>query len=193
MNKENIDAEILIRVQATPNPSAWKFVINRVVKTEGKASYSSQQDAQDLLLVKSLFSVLGVTQVHLFRNIVTVTHITGFEKVENWKESVSIVLQTRLPVHNPDFVIEQNGQKERREQIDPELKKIDDILDRTIRPGLQGDGGDIEVVELTNNRLIVRYEGACGSCPSATTGTLMAIEGILQDQYNSQIEVIPVP
>jgi len=40
--------------------------------------------------------------------------------------------------------------------------------------------------------LYVSYQGACGTCPSSTTGTLMAIEGILREQYNPEIEVIPV-
>ena len=185
-----VEGRVLIRIQATPNPSAWKFVVNRMVKTQGKVTYSSQQEAQGLLLASSLFDVPQVTQVHLFRNVITVTHTTGFEDVERWKDSVCAVLQTRLPVHDPSFTIE-DEKSAKRENLSPELKKIDEILERTIRPGLQGDGGDIEVVSLEENRLTVRYEGACGSCPSATTGTLMAIEGILQDEYSPEIEVIP--
>ena len=79
-----------------------------------------------------------------------------------------------------------------RQNLSPELQKIEEILDRTIRPGLQGDGGDIEIIKFEENKVYVMYQGACGTCPSSTTGTLMAIEGILKDEYDPAIEVIPL-
>ena len=63
------------------------------------------------------------------------------------------------------------------------------ILDNTIRPGLQMDGGDIQIIGFDGLNLTVNYQGACGSCPSASMGTLKAIESILRDQYNPEITV----
>ncbi|MCA2004197.1 MAG: NifU family protein [Ignavibacterium sp.] len=37
----------------------------------------------------------------------------------------------------------------------------------------------------------IRYQGACGSCPSSISGTLMAIEGLLKRDINPAIQVIP--
>jgi Fe-S cluster biogenesis protein NfuA len=62
-------------------------------------------------------------------------------------------------------------------------------LDKRIRPGLQGDGGDLACLSYEDNVLIVKYMGACGTCPSSTTGTLEAIRAILQDEYDPHIEV----
>ena len=73
----------------------------------------------------------------------------------------------------------------------PDLQKIESILDQMIRSGLQADGGDIQVISYEDNTLTVRYEGACGSCPSAMTGTLYAIECILQEHF-PDIQVIPI-
>ncbi|HVF30406.1 MAG TPA: NifU family protein, partial [Pyrinomonadaceae bacterium] len=75
---------------------------------------------------------------------------------------------------------------------DPNLRSIEALLDERIRPYLAGDGGWLEVVELTGNTLKIRYEGACGSCPSSLTGTLMAIENMIKDEIDPQIEVIAV-
>jgi len=50
----------------------------------------------------------------------------------------------------------------------------------------------VDVVKYEDNKLYVFYQGACGTCPSATSGTLMAIEGILRDKFHPQIEVIPL-
>ena len=48
-----------------------------------------------------------------------------------------------------------------------ELKdRVQDVLE-TIRPQLQMDGGDIELVDVVDNVVSVRLKGACGTCPSS--------------------------
>lgn len=182
--------DVLIRVQATPNPNAWKFVLDRPVLLEGKASYSLPEEATGNRLVLDLLAIDGVKQVHLFQNVITITHRIDSEP-EEIQSQVSSVIQTRLPVHDPKMGVQQSREASRKD-LPEEIQSIEAILDRTIRPGLQGDGGDLAVIKYEENKLYVSYEGACGTCPSATTGTLMAIEGILRDEFNPQIEVIPV-
>ena len=75
---------------------------------------------------------------------------------------------------------------------DPRLQQINEILDERIRPALMSDGGWLEVVDLKDDTLSIRYQGACGSCPSAISGTLMAIEGMLKQEVDPEIEVITV-
>jgi NFU1 iron-sulfur cluster scaffold homolog, mitochondrial len=182
--------DVLIRVQATPNPNAWKFVLDRPVLLEGKATYSTPEEAAGNRLALDLLALDGVKQLHFFQNVVTVTHRIDSDSEELQKQ-VCAVIQSRLPVHNPSFGISESL-KELRKNLPEDVQAIESILDRTIRPGLQGDGGDLEVVKYEENKLYVSYQGACGTCPSATTGTLMAIEGILRDEFNPQIEVIPL-
>jgi Fe-S cluster biogenesis protein NfuA len=55
-----------------------------------------------------------------------------------------------------------------------------------------GDGGYLEVLGLTDHTLSIRYQGACGSCPSSLTGTLMAIEGMLKQEVDPELEVVAV-
>lgn len=183
-------SEILIRVQATPNPNAWKFVLDQPVLNEGKATYSTIQEAEHNIVSRSLFEIEGVRQVHFFQNVITVTHQFDTDS-EKLQKEVCAVIQTRMPMHNPNQTV-LDEKKLARQNLSPELQQIEDILDRTIRPGLQGDGGDIEVIKMEDNKVYVSYQGACGTCPSSTAGTLMAIEGILKDEYNPSIEVIPL-
>ena len=182
--------EVLIRVQATPNPSAWKFVLDRAVLTEGKATYSNIQEASPNPLANSLFQIDGVRQVHFFQNVITVTHQFDYDQ-ERIQEQICAVIQTRMVVHDPNQTV-LDDKKIARKNLSPELQQIEEILDRTIRPGLQGDGGDIDVIKYEENKVYVLYQGACGTCPSSTTGTLMAIEGILRDEFNPAVEVIPL-
>lgn len=182
--------EVLIRIQGTPNPCAWKFVLDRPVLNEGKATYSTVQEAEHNPLASSLFQVEGVKQVHYFQNVITVTHAFDYDS-EKVQREVCAVIQTRMPIHNPNQTV-LDEKKIARQNLSPEQQKIEEILDRTIRPGLQGDGGDIEIVKIEQNKVYVMYQGACGTCPSSTTGTLMAIEGILREEYDSSVEVIPL-
>jgi Fe-S cluster biogenesis protein NfuA len=73
---------------------------------------------------------------------------------------------------------------------DPVIAQINELLDERIRPYLASDGGWLEITSLENKTLKIRYQGACGSCPSSLTGTLMAIENMIKDEIDPEIEVI---
>lgn len=185
--------DVLIRMWPTPNPSAVKFTLNIPLKEEGKATFHSQKECEDLPLVYSLFLIPGVKRVYLFQNQMTLTHENAISK-EELNEQVSSVIKTRILSHNPRFQQKsQEPQKKVSRSNDPFIQKIEEILDRTIRPGLQSDGGDLEVVSAQNDEIRIAYQGACGGCPSAMTGTLDAIENILKHELsNPNITVTPV-
>ena len=65
------------------------------------------------------------------------------------------------------------------------------VLDEQVRPYLLADGGGLKVLSLEENRLKVHYQGACGTCPTATTGTLYAIESMVK-RVDPEIQVISV-
>jgi Fe-S cluster biogenesis protein NfuA len=183
--------DILIRTLPTPNPYAMKFVINASFKDEGKASFHTAEEAADLPLVRDLFDIDGVKQIHLFQNTLTVTH-SGELSNEEVSEKAEAVIRTRYSVHNPQFGEAAPKPKVREQSSDPMVQAIEEILDRTIRPGLQADGGDIEIVAFENNELKIMYQGACGGCPSSMAGTLDAIQGILRHELgNDEITVSP--
>ncbi|ARN55739.1 NifU family protein [Sedimentisphaera salicampi] len=70
--------------------------------------------------------------------------------------------------------------------------KIQDCIQQ-IRPMLQSDGGDIELVEVTeNNDVKVRLQGACRGCPGARMTLKMGVERRLKEQVPGVGEVIPV-
>lgn len=191
MNETVDNSELLIRTMPTPNPYALKFVINSSFKNDGKATFNSAAEAEDLPLVRDLFAIEGVKQIHLFQNTLTVTH-SGELESDALSDKVSAVIKTRLPVHNADFG-EKAPEKKVHKSSDPQIQAIEEILDRTVRPGLQADGGDIDIVSFENNELKILYQGACGGCPSSLMGTLDAIQGILRNELqNEAITVTPV-
>lgn len=76
-------------------------------------------------------------------------------------------------------------------------KAIDRVIDAHIRPMLMMDGGDLEIIDVQIAQdgyvdVYIRYMGACHGCASSSTGTLFAIENVLQENLDSQIRVLPV-
>jgi len=105
---------------------------------------------------------------------------------------VQTLVHEKIDGHDIHFEDFPDKPKPDRSAWSPELIRIDDILDRTIRPGLQMDGGDVEPLDLEGNILTVQYMGACGGCPSSMEGTLQAITQILRDEYQSDLEVVAI-
>mgnify|MGYP006293087759 CR=1 FL=1 len=183
---------VQIRTQRTPNPNAWKFVLSVDIKTEGKVSYGEIGDCEHVPLAAALLRLANVTQVHLFENVITVTQ-NGASEWSALSLSVQDTIRNKISEHDPDFAESVTKPKRvERSALPMELQHLEEILDRTIRPGLQADGGDVEVVELDGNVLTVRYQGACGSCPSAMMGTLQGIESILRSEFNPYLEVVAI-
>ncbi len=180
-----------IFIQPTPNPNALKFILEKKVITEGKVSYKNPGECIDVPLALSLFDLRGVDQLHFFENVITVSKFT-FEPWDSLEPSVMTAIENMIETHNPDIEV-QRAKTVNRDNLSQELQDIEEIIDNTIRPGLQGDGGDVECLDYKDNTLIIRYQGACGTCPSSTAGTLNAIKGILQEQYNPAIEVYIAP
>lgn len=189
---ETINAiDLDIDIQPTPNPNALKFILNFPVKNEGNSTYKSPAECQENSLAVELFKIRGIDQLHFFENVISVTKFS-YEDWDSVEKQVHKVLMEFMPTHNPDYN-DPNPEAERRKNLSPELQQIETILDKTIRPGLQADGGDIQALTYQDNILMVKYQGACGTCPSSTTGTLEAIKAILRDELNPEIEVYIAP
>ena len=180
-----------IMIQGTPNPNALKVVLNVPVKSVGKVTYKSTQDCEFNPLAKKVFDVNpDFKEVYFFDNYITVTQ-NGNSDWSNIEELVQKIILDNIAAHNPNFM---DVQKQTASQLladseDPELAKIGAILDQTVRPALQADGGGLQLIELKDNVLKINYQGACGSCPSSTMGTMKAIEELLKAEYNPNIKL----
>ena len=63
-----------------------------------------------------------------------------------------------------------------------------------IRPSVQDDGGDIELVGVADDGVVqIRFHGACVGCPSSNMTLQMGIERSLREKIPQITQVIPVP
>lgn len=61
-----------------------------------------------------------------------------------------------------------------------------------IRPSLQADGGDVELVDVTDGTVTLKLTGACNGCPMATQTLHQGIERVLKEQIPEIKEVVAV-
>lgn len=67
--------------------------------------------------------------------------------------------------------------------------KVQEVLDK-IRPRLQADGGDVELLSVEDGVVKVRLTGACGGCPMATMTLKQGIERVLKSEIPEVKEVV---
>ena len=71
-------------------------------------------------------------------------------------------------------------------------EEVEKVLE-LVRPGLQADGGDVELVDVTEDGVVkVRLKGACGSCPMSTMTLKMGIERAVKEKLPGIKEVVQV-
>lgn len=71
-------------------------------------------------------------------------------------------------------------------------EQVEKALDK-IRPALQRDGGDVELVEVGDDGIVkVRLTGACGGCPMSAITLKQGIERVLKQEVSTVKEVVAV-
>jgi Fe-S cluster biogenesis protein NfuA len=176
-------------IQETPNPNAVKFILREPVSNGVAQQFASVDQAQTDTLAKSLFDVGSIVSVFYMDNMITVEK----EDAADWDEllpTLAVPIRAAQSASNGASAV--GGAIAAVTSADPRLLRINEILDEKVRPALMGDGGYLEIIDLTDQTLKIRYQGACGSCPSSLTGTLMAIEGMLKQEIDPDLEVIAV-
>jgi len=180
-------------IQETPNPNAVKFILKEPVSHGTSHSFKSAEDAVNDELARSLFDLGSVVSIFYMDKMLTV------EKTDDaqWDD---LLPEIAVPIRAAPSVAVNGNARSAAAAVggsiaaaagdDPVLGQINALLDERIRPYLAGDGGWLEVLDLSDKTLKIRYEGACGSCPSSLTGTLAAIENLIREEIDPEITVL---
>ena len=181
----------VVRTRETPNPNALQFVVNAVVLDNGNISFANKEEAKEDKMAAALFEKPGVLNVYVMENFITVTK----DDKTSW-----IPLKDRVWKSIDDTVtVYQSEEKIRLSEVDvvnfakldneKKMQGIEMVLNRSIRANLAKDGGGIELKGIEGNEVSIHYQGACGSCPTSTSGTLKYIQGQLREQLHPELTV----
>ncbi len=190
----------VVRIQPTPNPDAFQFIMNGPVIASGTKSFNTAEEAIGDSMAEALFGIFGIENVFLKENFVTVTksNVVGWHTVT---EKIGATLEQYLRFYESG-----DAPKEATTDLEPVLqgfrkedfpscsneektKVIEALLDVAIRPALSNDGGGLDILGIEGNVVKIHYQGACGSCPSSTTGTLNYIENFLKEAIHPDLTV----
>ena len=190
----------VLRVQPTPNPNAFQFVINAPIIATGTKTFENADDAKGDSFAEALFQIYGVENIYLKESFVTITKAETI----GWHVIVEKIGETiEKNIHYYDTSDNKEPAKEKPETILDKFHKedfpncnekektliVEAVLDQAIRPALANDGGGVDILSIEGNVIKVHYQGACGTCPSSTTGTLSYIETFLKDTLHPDLTV----
>ena len=173
-------------VDLTPNPQALKFILNEKLLQKETRNFASKEEAENDPLAKGIFEIAGVVSVFYMDKFITIekdAKVAWGQIQRPFIELIKNFDKSLIPAEN----ISTPASSEEETAL---LKKVNEILDQRVRPALAGDGGGLEVTGMDGLTLKIRYQGACGSCPSSIRGTLVAIENLLRREVNPSIEVV---
>ncbi|HBP12017.1 MAG TPA: hypothetical protein DD452_08770 [Nitrospina sp.] len=184
----------VVRTKETPNPNALQFVINAVLLDNGNISFASKKEAESDKMATALFERSGVLSVFVMDNFVTVTkdEKTSWVPLKDrvWKtieETVSLYqAEEKVQLSEVDVINFAELSNEKK------LQGIEMVLNRSIRTNLAQDGGGVELKGIEGNEVSIHYQGACGSCPTSTSGTLQYIQTQIRQQLHPELTVKPV-
>lgn len=193
----------VLRQDPTPNPDALKFVLEKQILSTGSRSWRVG-DKPELPLAADLLAIEGVVSLFFVANVITISK-DGFT---DWTPIAAQVLQILDHAEEPEIAPlarpasptspSMPAADDSRFQADPEffsknesiqVEYINDVLDEYVRPGLASDGGGLLLTELMGRVARIAYQGACGTCPSAASGTLSFIEHVLKSRVHPDIVV----
>ena len=179
----------VISIEPTPNPHAKKFVLDTPVCTGSTRSFEKTHDETTDPLARALFTIDHVMSIFYMQEFVTVNKASEVSWDALERQIVSTIES------NVDAIA--GGAEQDTDCSDatavlsnPLLQKINAVLEEKVRPALAGDGGGLNVIGLDGLTLKIHYQGACGSCPSSTAGTMMAIQNLLKKEVDPGIQVV---
>jgi Fe-S cluster biogenesis protein NfuA len=180
--------------EQTPNEHAMMFSPkDRQVLGEGAKmmEFRDKHLCRDSDLAKMIFKVRGVTAVSLGPDHVTVTKDASLDwnfLVPNVELAISQFFELGLTPARPEAIqfLEDDDDGEEAESTEA---RIQQLFNHRIRPFVQKDGGDVEVVEwdATTKILTVQLKGACVGCSKSSITLKQGIKGMVQ-HYVPEVE-----
>jgi Fe-S cluster biogenesis protein NfuA len=189
---------ITVYGETTPNPSALKFVVSKML-TRTAVEFKNIDQTASSPLAKELFKFPFVKEIFIDENYISVTKYD----INNWDE-ITLELRSFIKqfienggtVLEENFVqetlVEENKKTEEFDNLDVTSQKIINILEEYVKPAVAADGGNIAFESFDEENKVVKVilQGACSGCPSSTFTLKSGIEGLLKSMLNDDTIVV---
>ena len=184
--------------ETTPNPSALKFVVSRML-TRTAVEFKNIDQTASSPLAKELFKFPYVKEIFIDENYISVTKYD----INNWDE-ITLELRSFIKqfIENGGTVLEENFVQETLveetkktedfDNLDITSQKIINILEEYVKPAVAADGGNIAFDSFDEENKVVKVilQGACSGCPSSTFTLKSGIESLLKTMLNDDTLIV---
>lgn len=185
---------ITVYGESTPNPSALKFVVSRML-TKNAVEYKNIDQTASSPLAKELFKFPYVKEVFIDENYISVTKYD----INDWQE-ITLEVRTFIKqfIENGGTVLDESlleatakndsNKDEAFEKLDVTSQQIINILEEYVKPAVAADGGNIAFDSYNEDNKVVKVilQGACSGCPSSTFTLKSGIENMLKSMLNDE-------
>ena len=182
-----------IYTESTPNPESQKFITNMALLPNYVAEYRTKDAATESELAQSLFDIPFVSGVFISNDFITITKKSEYEWYEvtpEIREGIRSFIKTgKPPVSEKLFKMgEVPTNPIATDEVTPE-SKIKDLLDKYVKPAVEGDGGHIAFRSFENGIVSLSLQGSCSGCPSSSITLKSGIEGLLKRMVPEVVSV----
>tara|TARA_Y100000994_G_C15686061_1_gene439749 strand:- start:1548 stop:2126 length:579 start_codon:yes stop_codon:yes gene_type:complete len=189
----DIKTPFIIYSESTPNPAVMKFVSNKIL-TETSKEITNPSETKDWPLLEKIFQFPFVEEIFISNNYISIKKNPNVE----WSHianQIRIFIQDALN-SNVEICINhkltQQSANKKEDQSEIELE-IEQVINAHIKPNIQMDGGDIELVSCENKIVKVFLKGACSGCPSSQMTLKHGIETLLKEKFPGEVnEVVAI-
>lgn len=184
---------ITVYAEATPNPAAMKFVVNRYLLEEGSVEYTSKDQAKNCPLAMQLFGFSGISGVFITTNFVTLTKnsdVDWYETMGIFREFIKSYLESGQPVFTGPVEQIADPEIDRTKTASAIETKIIETLDEYVKPAVEQDGGAIHFKSFSDGIVTLVMKGSCSGCPSSTQTLKGGIEKLLKSLVPEVNEVV---
>jgi NifU-like protein len=170
-------------------------VMGREALEAAIANYRTGGKTKKILEGKVICTCFGITEKEI-EHVVKENHLTTVEQVTNFtkagggcgscKPEIEIILARVCAELEAGA---KKAEKPVRMTILQRIKLIDETLNTQIRPLLQKDGGDAELIDVSGNRVIIALRGMCAGCQGARFTLKELVEAKLREFVSPDIVV----
>ena len=180
----------IIYSESTPNPDVMKFVSNKIL-TENSKECLTRVDSEGWPLLKNIFQFPFVKEVFIASNYISIKKISSVDWFDI-SNQIRIFIQEQLNT-NVQVCLQNTIQREVSNNAVIKSKfalEVEEIIQTRIRPNVQMDGGDIELVSCKDGIVQVFLKGACSGCPSSQMTLKSGIEVLLKETFPNKIKEV---
>ncbi|MCU0327892.1 MAG: NifU family protein [Chitinophagales bacterium] len=183
---------IQIYIEQTPNPDSIKFITDRMMLPEMTFESKRNENQDQSPLAKSLYEKFDwINGILISQNFISITKnntIDWYEYFEPIKNFLKMYLVNELEIVTKGFLDTHTSASPY--DLDTIEGKLQDIIDKYIKPAVERDGGSVAFQSFENGVVRLKMLGSCSGCPSSSVTLKSGIESLLRRMVPEVLEVI---